>query len=122
MKKILIVEDEPTYVDLLRDQLILRGYEIFTANNGADGLELTHTQNPDLILLDIKMPIMDGVTMLKLLRKQEYGKSTKVIMLTNLEPDGTIIDTAIDDHLTHYYVKSDTKFSDLLKEIKDILA
>lgn len=122
MKKILIVEDEISYVKLLEDQLTKRGYQVLTAQNGKEGLKLALSHNPDLILLDVKMPVMDGVTMLNLLRKDPLGKSTKVIMLTNLEPDTSLINTAISDHLTQYFVKSDTKFSDLITEISGILS
>lgn len=121
MKKILIVEDELSYVKLLNDQLSSRGYEVFSANNGKEGLTLTKKHNPDLILLDIKMPIMDGMTMLDLLRRTENGNFTKVIMLTNLEPNGKIINNAIKDQLTYYFVKSDTKLASLFKKIKELI-
>ena len=121
MKKILLVEDEISYIKLLRDQLTSKGYEVIEATNGKDGLLLALKETPDLILLDIKMPGMDGITMLDLLRADPKGKSIKVIMLTNLEPDMKIINNAIEDHLTHYFVKSDTKFADLLEKIKEVL-
>lgn len=121
MKKILIIEDEISYIKLLKDQLESKGYLVITTGNGKDGLEITQKEKPDLILLDIKMPVMDGATMLNLLRQTEFGKSVKVIMLTNLEPDTNIIDNAINNHLTYYYVKSDTKFIDLLNKIKEII-
>jgi DNA-binding response OmpR family regulator len=122
MKKILIVEDEISYVRLLSDQLSAKGYQILEAHDGKTGLELAIKEHPDLILLDIKMPVMDGMTMLDRLRQETTGKNTKVIMLTNLEPTGKIIDNAIKDQLTYYFVKSDTKIMDLLEKIKTLLA
>lgn len=121
MKKILIVEDEISYYKLLNDQLSSKGYEVFNATNGKEGLALSKKHKPDLILLDIKMPVMDGMTMLDLLRRTENGNPTQVIMLTNLEPNGKIIDNAIKDQLTYYFVKSDTKIVSLLKKIKELL-
>ena len=121
MKKILIVEDELSYVKLLKDQLSSKNYEVFIASNGKEGLALAKKHNPDLILLDIKMPIMDGMTMLDILRRTENGTVTKVIVLTNLEPTGKIIGNAIKDQLTFYFVKSDTKLTNLFKKIKELI-
>ena len=121
MKKILIVEDEISYIKLLKDQLSSKGYRVFVATNGKEGLTLAKKHSPDLILLDIKMPIMDGMTMLDLLRRTESGNVTKVIMLTNLETTGKIINNAIKDQLTFYFVKSDTKLTNLFKKIKELI-
>lgn len=121
MKKILLVEDELPYIQLLKDLLTSKGYEVIVATDGKAGLSRAISINPDLIILDIKMPVMDGVTMLDLLRKNPKGKSMKVIMLTNIEPSMKIINNTIEDHLTHYFVKSDTKFADLLGKIKEVL-
>ncbi len=76
MKKILVVEDELAYLKLLNSQLTERGYQVIEAINGKIGLEQAKSENPDLILLDIRMPVMDGMAMLDLLRKEEVGKRT----------------------------------------------
>lgn len=122
MKKILIVEDELAYLNLLRNQLREKGYTVIEATNGKKGLEKAKSEKPDLILLDIRMPVMDGMTMLDLLRQDPVGKKTKVIMLTNLEPDETIISKVVSDQPSYYCVKSDVKFNDLLEKIKELLA
>lgn len=122
MKKILIVEDELAYVKLLRDQLTAKGYQVIEAKDGKEGLEMAKKENPDMILLDIKMPLMDGMTMLDLLRKDEQGKSTKVIVLTNLEPDDKIIKDVVKDQPAYYFVKSDVKLEDMLDKIKSLLS
>ena len=121
MKKILVVEDESAYLDLLRNQLVGLGYTVVVAKDGKQGLEKAKAQQPDLIILDIRMPVMDGMTMLSLLRKDSKTKHTKVIMLTNLEPDKKIIDKVVKDQPLYYCVKSDVKFSDLLAKIKELL-
>ena len=121
MKKILIVEDERAYLKLLNSQLSDKGYEVIEAVNGEEGLEKAKSQKPDLILLDIRLPVMDGMAMLDLLRKEEAGKNTKVIMLTNLEPDDKIIAGVVRDHPSYYFVKSDIRFDDLLGKIKQLL-
>ncbi len=120
MKKILVVEDEIAYLKLLNSQLTERGYEVIEAINGKIGLEKAKSENPDLILLDIRMPVMDGMAMLKELRKEEAGKKTKVIMLTNLEPDDKILAEVVADQPTYYFVKSNIQFNDLLEKIKEL--
>src|ERR1017187_2888295 len=121
MKKILIVEDEIAYLKLLKSQLSAKGYQIIEATNGEKGLEAAKRENPDLILLDIRMPVMDGMVMLNLLRKQESGKKTKVIMLTNLDPDDKIIKEVVKDVPSYYYIKSDIQFNDLLDKIHELV-
>src|SRR3989344_259933 len=121
MKKILVVEDELAYLKLLNSQLTQNGYQVIEAINGKKGLEAAKKENPNLILLDIRMPVMDGMAMLDALRKQESGKKTKVIMLTNLEPDDKIIGEVVNDEPSYYFVKSDIQFNDLLEKIKELL-
>lgn len=121
MKKILIVEDEFAYADLLRRQLTSRGYKIINATNGKEGLKIAKLEKPDLILLDIRMPVMDGMTMLNLLHKHGAAKNTKVIILTNLEPDTKIIDGVFGGRPAYYFIKSDTQLNDLLKKIEELI-
>ena len=122
MKKILIIEDELAYLKLLDSQLTQNGYKVIAAIDGKRGLEKAKNEHPDLILLDIRMPGMDGLAMLNLLRKDEAGKKIKVVILTNLEPDEKIIEGVIYDKSSYYFVKSDIKFNDLLKKISELLA
>lgn len=121
MKKILVVEDELAYLKLLNDQLSKRGYDVIEAKDGKEGLTLAKDMRPDLILLDIRMPVMDGIAMLDELRKDEYGKSVKVIILTNLEPDDRILQKVLEDLPTYYLMKTDTKLEDLLEKVKDVI-
>jgi CheY-like chemotaxis protein len=122
MKKILVVEDELAYLKLLNTQLTAKGYTVIEAVNGKLGLEKVKKEKPDLVVLDVRMPVMDGMTMLDLLRKDEASKNTKVIILTNLEPDDRIIGKVVNDQPSYYFVKSDIQISDLLEKIKDLLA
>ena len=84
--KILIVDDEPDLLELLKTTLDGNGYDVVTANDGLQGLEQVDNENPDLILLDIKMPRMDGYTMLRELKKSEKTKHIPVIMIRKI-PD-----------------------------------
>jgi DNA-binding response OmpR family regulator len=80
--KILVTDDEPNIVQTLQDRLEMNGYTVVTATNGKEGLETALKEKPDVILLDVIMPIMDGHEMLEALRKQPEGKDPSVIMLT----------------------------------------
>ena len=121
MKKILVIEDEVAFLKLITSQLTKQGYSVIQATNGKMGLEKAKSEKPDLILLDIKMPIMDGLTMLSLLRQEESCKKTKVILLTNLEPDEDMTEKVINDQPLYFFIKSDIKLTDLFKKIKTIL-
>ncbi|MDQ0189456.1 response regulator [Alicyclobacillus cycloheptanicus] len=79
-KKILIVDDQFGIRVLLQEVLQREGYTIFQANNGPTALDIVQKENPDLILLDMKIPGMDGLEILRVIRKLEV--ETKVIMMT----------------------------------------
>ncbi|OGC59177.1 hypothetical protein A3A70_02085 [candidate division WWE3 bacterium RIFCSPLOWO2_01_FULL_42_11] len=121
MKKILIVEDELAYLKLLNTQLSAKGHTVIEAVNGKEGLEKAIKEQPDLILLDIRMPIMDGMAMLVELRKDSWGKTAKVILLTNIEPDEKILKGVLVEQPIYYFVKSDMQLDDLMDKIADTL-
>lgn len=81
-KKILIVEDEPNVRNFVKVYLEFEGYEVVEAKNGREGLERVKADGPDLVVTDIMMPEMDGVTFYKTLRQDEKTKSLPVIVLT----------------------------------------
>ena len=122
--KILIVEDEAviskTYAEELRDQ----GFLVLTAMNGSVGLEIASREKPDIILLDILMPVMDGLTIMSKLRESGlYGKNVPIILLTNLSASEEKIMKAITkDEPAYYLVKSDYTLSGVLEKIKERLA
>lgn len=120
-KKILIVEDEVAFQKLIGDQMVKDGYEILTADDGKKGLEDAKSQHPDLILLDLKLPVMGGLEMLSELRKDDWGKSAKVIVLTNLEPDKEILDKILAERPELYLVKSNIKLSELREKVLNTL-
>ena len=80
MEKILIVDDESTFIKTAQIRLGSIGYEIITANDGLEGLEKAENEKPDLIILDVLMPMMDGYTMLRKVREMEEIKDIPVIM------------------------------------------
>ena len=85
--KIAIVEDEAAIVEMYSLRLEKDGYTVKHARNGVDGLHLCEVFNPDLILLDLRMPEMSGEEVLQELRKTDWGSQIRVIMLTNISRD-----------------------------------
>ncbi len=89
-KKILVIEDEEMLSTMYKVKFENDGYDVSVANNGADGLELAPKVMPNLILLDIIMPKIDGFAVLKKLKEDPKTKDIPVIMLTNLGQDEDI--------------------------------
>src|SRR5882757_8794906 len=92
MQKIAIIEDDQAISQMYRIKFETEGYEVETAGNGKLGLGLAEKMRPDIILLDLMMPEMNGDEMLTQLRATPWGKNIKVIILTNVgeqeAPDG----------------------------------
>ena len=121
-KKILIVEDEQDLREALTDKLTREGFSVLAAKNGEEGLKVALDARPDLILLDIVMPIMDGMTMMKKLREEnEWGKNVSIILLTNLSATDEIISGIVEDEPAYYLVKSDWKIGDVVKKVRERL-
>ena len=117
-KRILIVEDENNLLKVLKEKFVSEGYEVLGAGDGATGLQHALTEKPDLILLDIVMPIMDGMTMLKKLRADDWGKDVPIILLTNLNSADKVAD-ALEKKVYDYLVKADWTLSDVVKKVKE---
>ncbi len=120
-KKILIVEDEQDMRQALVDELTREGFQILETRNGKEGLESALKEHPDLILLDIVMPVMDGMTMMKKLRESAGGKKIPVILLTNLSATDKIMMGIVRDEPSYYLVKSDWKITDVVVKVKEML-
>ncbi len=84
MAKIAIIEDDSAIAQMYRIKFEAEGFTVETAENGKLGLALTESMKPDIVLLDLMMPEMTGDQMLKSLRETDWGKSMKVIILTNM--------------------------------------
>lgn len=84
MTKIAIIEDDQAISQMYRFKFEAEGFSVETAENGKLGLELAGKMKPDIILLDLMMPEMTGDEMLEHLRQTDWGKQTKVIILTNM--------------------------------------
>lgn len=113
-KKILVIEDEAPLLNVIVDKLISAGYSVIKAADGQQGLDLALSEKPDLILLDIIMPVMDGITMLKNLRQNDIGKDIEVVLLTNSN-EYKMLAEALEQGARDYLVKSDWNLDDVVK-------
>jgi CheY-like chemotaxis protein len=82
MSKLLIVDDEVAILEALTDILAVEGYEVATAANGAEGLKRASDERPDLILLDLMMPVMDGQEMLRRLKEDPTLRGIPVVVMS----------------------------------------
>lgn len=120
MKKILIVEDDAILLLTLADNLVQAGFKIIKAKDGEEGLAAALREHPDLILLDIILPKMDGLTVLKKLRQDKWGKHALVIILTNLNSPATISKSLeFMDGVQEYIVKSNWKIEDVVAKVRE---
>ena len=102
-KKVLIVDDEQDILEIISYNLIKEGYEIQTAKNGIEALDYSATFKPDLIILDIMMPKMNGVEVCKILRSKPEYNDTLIIFLTALNDESSQIkglETGADDYIS----------------------
>src|SRR3989338_2910394 len=122
--KILIVEDEAIISKTYAEELLDQGFFVLTAMNGSVGLEIASREKPDIILLDILMPVMDGLTMMGKLRESGlYGKNVPIILLTNLSASEEKIMKAITkDTPAYYLIKSNWNLSDVVEKIRERLS
>lgn len=119
-KKILVVEDDQSLRKAVVEKLTFNGFKTVGAEDGGKGIQLALDWKPDLVVLDLLMPKMDGITVLKGLRAN-FGKELPVIILTNVEPDDKMINNVIEYQPAYYFVKSDTELDSLVTHIRGTL-
>lgn len=117
---ILIVEDDLMLAEALKEKFTREKFQVFMAKNGQEGVDRALKKQPDIILLDIIMPVMDGIEALKQLRADKDTKKIPVIMLTNLS-DADQLEAARKQGVTDYLVKADSSMEAVVKRVKDKL-
>lgn len=121
MNRLLIIEDEAVVARMYEKIFNYAGFTVKIAGDGEDGLAKVKTTNPDLILLDIMMPKMDGLKVLDLLKKDEFTKNVPVVILTNLGNDAVVTE-AFRLGATGYIFKSGMSNDRIVEEVKQYLA
>jgi DNA-binding response OmpR family regulator len=117
-RKILVIDDDLSLLHLIKDVLERAGYHVFCADNGADGILLNAQEHPDLIILDLQMPDLDGIATLRTIRHDD--SQARVIILTGYGTPDTIRDAA--DLNASEYLTKPFKNKDLISVISKALA
>lgn len=117
---VLIVEDEMTMANTMSDALTNEGFTTYIATDGEIGLKMALEKHPDLILTDLNMPNMDGLSMIHGIRKDDWGKGVEIIILTNVS-DVAALETAMSEGTFYYMVKSDVSLADIVAKVKSRL-
>src|SRR6266702_8927488 len=119
MRKVLVVDDEPVLVETIAYNLEQAGYEVMTAADGASALEVARREQPDLVILDIMLPQMDGLEVCRLLRREDSTATTPIMMLTarGEEIDKVVgLEDGADDYVTKPFGRRE-----LLARVKALL-
>lgn len=119
-RRILLVDDDEALSSALHERLTSDGYEVSMVGDGKAGLETALTEHPDLIILDVMMPIMDGWETLEALRADGWGMDAKVIMLTNAD-DMENVARAVSHQAQEYLIKGTWTLDDISAKVKDLL-
>jgi DNA-binding response OmpR family regulator len=120
MTKIAIIEDDSVISQMYRMKFEADGFEVQVANNGRDGVSLVQQFSPDIVLLDLQMPVMNGDEALKLMRKEEWGKTVPVMILTNLGEEEAPKDIR-SLGIENYIVKADLTPRQVVERVKTTL-
>ncbi len=121
MTKVLLIEDDPLIYRLYQKLFSLEGYEIELAENGELGLEKLQTFHPDILLMDIMMPTMNGLEMLSKVKADPNTKAIPVVVLTNIA-DMNITQMALSKGAALCIIKSQTEPSDVISSVNAVLA
>lgn len=121
MTKIAIIEDDQTISQMYRIKFQSEGFDVQMANNGRLGVALVQNFSPDIVLLDLQMPEMDGAEALAEIRKHDWGKTVPVIILTNLgqEESPAVLKKL---GVQTYIVKADLTPSQVVAKVKETLS
>jgi DNA-binding response OmpR family regulator len=120
MKKILLVEDDPFLIDIYNTKLSESGFQVEIVSDGRECINKLSEFNPDLILLDIVLPNMDGWEVLSQIRNNDKFKKLKVVILSNLGQKGDV-ERGLNLGAAKYFIKAHYTPSEIIEEIKKII-
>lgn len=121
-KRILLVEDDTVLANMYRKEFESEGFEVIVATDGKKGEEDALRIKPDIIILDIALPQIDGLTVMKHVRNDPWGETASIIILTNLSINDKIIKNIMEYKPSYCLIKSDTTPADVVSKINDVLS
>jgi CheY-like chemotaxis protein len=120
-KKVLIIDDDMTLLEMYVERLKMEGYEVLSATNGEDGIKEALREKPDVILLDIMMPRINGFGVMEKIKENPATKDIPVIFLTALIQDSTR-EKGKQAGAKDFIVKSETMPGEVIEKIKKVMA
>ncbi len=120
MQRILVVEDDRFLRKAAESALRRNGFTVLVAANGEEGLRVARSEIPDLVLLDLIMPGLQGFEVLKLLKAEATTSAIPVVVISNLGQDSDV-KNALDAGAVDYLVKANLALDDLVKRVKALL-
>lgn len=122
MLRILVIDDQKSVRDMIGKALKSKGFLVITAKNGKEGVKLSLKEQPDLIMADLQMPVMDGLKTIKKIRESgDWGMHAKVVILTNFPPDNLIINKMAFVNPLYYMIKTDWSLEEITAKVIEIV-
>lgn len=117
----LIVEDDTALSSVLKDKLNNEEFAVLTARDGEEGLAIALREHPDVILLDVRMPRMDGMTMMHKLRQDNWGRRASIIILSNYDTNDNLLHQIGADLPSYYLIKTNSPLESIVEKIQELL-
>lgn len=119
--KILIIEDNESYLTILSQKFSIEKYNVLTATDGPDGIQKAADNKPNIILIDLLLPKMNGIEVIEKIRQSDKGKNLPLVILTNINPDDEILQRIMENKPAYYLIKPEVTLDDIVKKVKTIL-
>ena len=121
MPHILLVEDDESLVATYKAKFEQEGFTISVEKDGEGGLKSALAHHPDIILLDIRIPKMDGMAVMKKLREDKWGEKVPIIIITNFDINDSRISEVVSNHPAYYLLKADTTLDEMVDRVREVL-
>jgi DNA-binding response OmpR family regulator len=119
MHSVLLVEDDPMLQELYK-KVLETEFLIYTASDGQAGLDESLNKHPDLILLDLSLPILNGLEVMKKLREDAWGANAKIIIMTNQDTTDEILNAVSEGKPEYYFLKSNVTPQGIVLKLKEV--
>lgn len=106
-------------LEALTDKFSREGFLVLQAKDGEEGVDLALRDKPDIILLDLVMPKMTGVMVVERLRKDPWGKTVPVVILSNLTPNDRLLRQLMEGGVSYCLIKAESKIEDVVQKVKE---
>jgi DNA-binding response OmpR family regulator len=116
-----MIEDNQEILKMYRNAFEHEGFEFTSTQNGEDGIKVSFEKHPNLILLDLLLPGMDGVSVMNILRENDWGKTVPIIILTNMDTNDEVVNAFAETEPTYYLIKANNEPSSVISKVKEIL-